>query len=336
MDDFPEAASSGTPFSGTAVSRTSISGTLISGTSASGTALSGLGTLLSDVRVDPGARSARVGERHIGADTAGQLRQKLISALYEELHVGNVFAEERPRTYQDPWIEEQLREATPHDTTTVTALPGTDGVVTVDGVRVRVPGAEATGNRVRMPAQRPGLSPGFFLVDGSRGHSASRPLLRLYVHLRTPEEAVRVWGDVLRTLERHEILYRAKVTSSRRLFPRRDGLVVYLGEDAWHAVPLVTNAVSRADIPESPLSSSALAETLAPGIAMAWEPEDTRPGMRGMSFGQHRAAALADALLEHAEGRRDDSLHDCLRAQLLAANIDPESPYRNLSSPQLP
>lgn len=294
-----------------------------------------LATLLSDVRVHPGTRSAHVGERPITAETAGQLRQKLITALYETFHVGNAFGEDRPRTYRDPWLEERLGAATPHDTTMATARLDGDGLVLVDGVRVRVPEPDVVGTRVRMPARRPGLSPGFFLVDGSRGHSARRPLLRVYVHVRTPEEAVRTWGEVLRALEREGVPYRAKVTSSRRLFPRRDGLVVYLGEDAWHAASVVADAVPRPTASHPAAPTSSFARELAPGIAVAWEPEDTRPGMRGMSFGQHRAAAVADALLEHADGS-GRALDDCLREQLAAANIDHEALYRNADSPRLP
>ncbi|GAA3379893.1 T3SS effector HopA1 family protein [Streptomyces racemochromogenes] len=294
-----------------------------------------LAELLSDVRVHPGIRGARVGDRDITADTAGRLRQKLITALYETFHVGHAFAEERPRTYRDPLFEELLGAATPHDTTMAAARLDGDGLVLVDGVRVRVPEPDVAGPRVRMPARRPGLSPGFFLVDGSRGHSSRRPLLRVYVHLRTPEEAVRTWGEVLRALERDGVPYRAKVTSSRRLFPRRDGLVVYLGEDAWHGASVVADAVPRPDAPRLTAPTSSFAQELAPGIAIAWEPEDTRPGMRGMSFGQHRAAAVADALLAHAAGS-GRTLDDCLREQLTAANIDHEALYRNANSPRLP
>ncbi|MEU6893022.1 T3SS effector HopA1 family protein [Streptomyces sp. NPDC046557] len=294
-----------------------------------------LATLLSAVRVHADTRSAHVGERHITADTAGQLRQKLITALYETFHVGHAFTEDRPRTYRDPWLEQQLSEATPHDTTMATARLDGDGLVLVDGVRVRVPEPDVVATRVRMPARRPGLSPGFFLVDGSRGHSARRPLLRVYVHVRTPEEAVRTWGDVLRALERDGVPYRAKVTSSRRLFPRRDGLVVYLGENAWHAASVVADAVTRPATHHLTAPTSSFTRELAPGISIAWEPEDTRPGMRGMSFGQHRAAALADALLEHADGN-GRALHACLREQLAAANIDQETLYRNVDSPRLP
>src|SRR4051812_43082698 len=51
--------------------------------------------------------------------------------------------------------------------------------------------------------------------------------------------------------------------------------------------------------------------------AIAWEPADTRPGMSGLSFGQHRAIAMAIGLSGEA-------------------NIDPAAPARNLDSPDSP
>src|SRR5262249_37668667 len=103
----------------------------------------------------------------------------------------------------------------------------------------------AEDGTVRLPAARPGLSPGFFLVDGSRGTTEPGPVLRVYLHLDGPDDAVRLWDTTLRHLEGAAVRYRAKVTSSRRLFPRRDGLVVYLGREARDILPGLVAAVRQ-------------------------------------------------------------------------------------------
>jgi hypothetical protein len=77
-----------------------------------------------------------------------------------------------------------------------------------------------------------------------------------------------------------------------------------------------------------------VAHRIAPGVALAWDPRDTRPGWQRMSFGQHRTAAIADGVLRHIAGA--GPLRDTVAAALLDASADPASPARNLGSPQFP
>ncbi len=163
------------------------------------------------------------------------------------------------------------------------------------------------------------------------------PVLRLYLHLGSPDEAIRLWGGILRHLEDADVGYRAKVTSSRQLFPRRDGLVVYLGRNAWDLVPSLVRRVAQPAKAAREGLASPFARSLAPGAAIAWEPEDERPGRRQMSFGQHRAAAVVDALFDSVEGRPREngtSSFECLVHRLKEANIDPAAVYRNANSPE--
>src|SRR4051812_13949842 len=153
--------------------------------------------LHSRLSLHPGLLSAEIDGRELTAETPQRLRQTLITTLYETFHVGHDFGEERPRSYRDPWLEERLRSVTPHTDTRAAASLVAPGIVLVDGVRIRLPepGVPA-GDRIALPAQRPGLSPGFFLVDGSCGRAVGRPLLRVYVHVGTSEEAVLAWGGI--------------------------------------------------------------------------------------------------------------------------------------------
>ncbi|MEV6861386.1 T3SS effector HopA1 family protein [Streptosporangium subroseum] len=50
---------------------------------------------------------------------------------------------------------------------------------------------------------------------------------------------------------------------------------------------------------------SVFCRRIGPGVAIAWEPDDARPAMRGLSFGQHRAGVLAQALLDRLAADSD-------------------------------
>ncbi|WP_062346719.1 T3SS effector HopA1 family protein [Herbidospora yilanensis] len=297
--------------------------------------------LLDRVGIGPGLTSATVDDREITAATPKALRALLASTLYDVLHAGRAAQDgPRPRTIRDLPFEQDLRAVVPHESSVVLARaePGMPGVVRLGGVRVRVP-AERLGEeigqvrRVELPAVRPAASPGFLFVTGSAGgDSGSSAHVRLYLGARDADAAPALWGTVLGRLESLRVPYRAKVLSSRALYPRRDSVVVYLGERSWHVVPDVAGAavstgLTRADV-------SAYVAPLGPGAGWAWEPDDSRPGMRGLSFGEHRSRAVAAGLITHAArgGDRDRSVEDALAE----AGIVPGALHRNTASPALP
>jgi plasmid stabilization system protein ParE len=310
-----------------------------------------LRTALDAIVVEPGGTRARTGRRTLEADGPRELRHLLASALYDELHAGRPQDEgARPRTLREPEMEARLAEATPHRTTRVHArvhAAEDDGTVLVelDGVRVRVArglvraGTAAPGEEVELElaAARPALSPGFFLVDGSRGsRGRGGPLRRVYVHLEGPDAAPSAWNAVLGRLEALAVPYRAKISSSRRLFPRRDALVVYLGPGHWAAAEQLVAVAGAIDGRGETVS--AFADPLAPGLAAAWEPVDPRPGMRGLSFGQHRSLAVAEGLVTHAVAvavadGASASREQAVAVALRAAGADPLDPGRNLPPP---
>jgi hypothetical protein len=319
---------------------------------------------LDRVEVTPDGLTAVVHDQKLAADSPGDLVRQLGSTLYQTLHAAMPEQNQvRRRSLRDPEFEERFAAAMPHRGSLVEAelvdarvRPG-EGVVPdtviadVDGIRVRVPTAAVVeapsgggeGRAVlRLPAARPALSPGFFLADSSRGRSRGPQVLRLYLHLTDAETAPDVWGAVLTRLEELGVRYRAKVTSGMRLFPRRDGLVVYLGPDAWYAVDQVVAAVEG--MPGLGTETSPFVRRLAPGVGAAWEPDDPRPGKRGLSFGEHRCQAVAEALVGLAvrgEGLREAAAADGSREAAIAeaffnAGVDPLMPARNLGSPVVP
>jgi HopA1 effector protein family len=100
-----------------------------------------------------------------------------------------------------------------------------------------------------------------------------------------------------------QIGYRAKVVSRPDMLPRWDGLVVYLAGRDLEAAGRV--AAAAGGIRGIGGQVSVFAKPIAHGVAIAWEPADRRPGMRGLSFGEHRSAALADGLVWHGKQRDD-------------------------------
>ncbi|MFE1312192.1 T3SS effector HopA1 family protein [Streptomyces sp. NPDC058755] len=310
--------------------------------------------ILSGVDVRPDGRTASVGARTVTADSPRALGGQLATALYEVVHVGRTAADSARA--QSRWdardLETGLARGVPHEHTRYRGpvLSGAEGedpvVVSLSGVRVRVPrerivegaggAAHGEGNAaeadVLVAAARPLLSPGFFLVDGLLPLARQEAVLRLYLHVETPEVLLDAWAGTLRCLADGGVPYRAKAVSSADSLPRRDGIVVYLGSSARHLLPSLVAAVEGHV--GLGAATSPFARALAPGVAVAWEPNDPRPHMRNTSFGEHRSRALATALVGHAT-RPDGPAHrrEVVRQALLEAGIDPLEPARNLSSP---
>lgn len=317
-----------------------------------------LAAVLSEVRVEPGCRSATVWGRTVTADSPRALTGQLATALYSVVHVGRPATEPAPdrNTSEARDLEPGLARGVPHRHTRHRgALLGEreDGsvVVGLSGVRVRVPRDRVTVLRepaagapqgqdddaeVTVAAARPSLSPGFFLVDGSLPLTPHEAILRVYVHVETAEAALDAWARILRRLEGLGVPYRAKAASFAHALPRRDGVVIYLGSGDRHVLPDLAKALEGADLGAD---ASPFTRPLAPGVAVAWEPDGPRPGMRNTSFGEHRARALAAGVVRYVTDRTTDP--DGPRAQwpavvrqaLLDAGVDPLDPARNLSSP---
>ncbi|GGV05551.1 hypothetical protein GCM10010260_48450 [Streptomyces filipinensis] len=310
------------------------------------------------VRVGGGGREAVVGGRTVTADSPRDLRGRLTNALYEEFHAGRGrggFGADGPpprRTLRDPALERRLAAVVPHATTPVRGRlvevlprPGGDELVVrlpEATVRVRadrlsapaVPPAPGAYVELALEAARPALSPGFFYVMGSRPlPRPAGPVRRLFVHARDAGAAVVLWGAALGALEAARASYHAKVLSDPQDFPRRDSVVVYLHGDHRPGERAVVAALAPHAGAATAPDTSVFTEELAPGIAAAWDPEDPRPGQDGMSFGQHRAFALASGLIAHAlaDGEPGDRDAHVVQA-FLEAGIDPRHPQHNLTT----
>ncbi|MEU7042836.1 T3SS effector HopA1 family protein [Streptomyces varsoviensis] len=304
------------------------------------------------VTVSEDGLTAAVAEETVEADSPAKLALRLSQTLYQVVHVGRSKAESsRPRSLRDARFDGLLEAAMPHTETLTGAVVHDhteDGLLVASlggGLRVLLPATAPSGKlpdrlpaavSVRLPAARPALSTGFFLTDGSAGTGvgAGPHTLRVYVHIGEADAAPAVWGAVLTVLEEQGLPYRAKVTSNPRMFPRRDGLVCYLPPKSWPVVPALAERISgmlgvREDV-------SPFTHRVAPGVSVSWEPQDQRPGMSVLSFGEHRSAALAQAVVRYRMHPEGTSQAAVLVETCMDAGIDPLSPARNLVSPALP
>ncbi|MEU9502453.1 T3SS effector HopA1 family protein [Streptomyces sp. NPDC048196] len=302
--------------------------------------------VLDQVTITEDLSAATVGHREIEADSPRELQRLLSAALYDVLHAGmDAEPGSLPFHIRSPEFERQLADAVPHR---VAQAPGVVCVapeaerrvvlVQREGVRVwtardkvLTPGTLTEGQHVMVSAAaaRPALSPGFFLVDGSLPTLRRGPVLRVYVHLADPDLAVEVWRTALQLLEDRQAHYRAKVLSTKLLYPRRDALVVYLRDGSWDLAGAL--AESLGGLPGLGEGVSLFARPLAKGIAAAWEPSDQRAGMRGLSFGQHRAGVLAKALIDHGKGA--GPLHEKITERFTEARIALDDMASNADSP---
>jgi hypothetical protein len=154
----------------------------------------------------------------------------------------------------------------------------------------------------------------------------------VYVNVRTADAAPEVLGATLEALERQAVPYRAKITSVRAGLPRRDAMVVYLGRRSWPAAAVVADAVAH--VAGRGEEVSPYTQWLGPGVSMAWEPADTRPGYRGLSFGEHRSLVISTALVESAKNI-SLSPETAVAREFTIAGTDPHAPFRDATSPDL-
>jgi hypothetical protein len=177
---------------------------------------------------------------------------------------------------------------------------------------------------VRLPADLPAFSPGFYTVRGDRGLSGEGPqvLDRFYLDLR-PEGAVPFVREVTRRLNRAGLTFVAKVVDVPGGFDRRDSAVVAFEradrKSALGAAEELRGALAAF------LDGGAPAMTLplAPGLAFAEDPGG------GESFGAHRCLLLAEAAVTAAERdlhAPEDRL-EVVRERFAQAGTTLDAPY---------
>ncbi|MFV0374545.1 T3SS effector HopA1 family protein [Microbacterium sp.] len=293
------------------------------------------------VSVHDSGTSATVDGDHLEAASPAELRSHLAAAIYAHLHIRHPEIQGQVHTRSRDDLTTDLIAAVPHRQI-VQAITGTEPstrrgkhrrTVIVEGVKVIV-GTEALvrddGGVVvgaRFPSWRTRTTPGYLLALGQRSVAGAR-VARLYLARDDAEQALALWGPLLRRLHEEDLAHQAKALSSSVEYPRADAIVVYVAEED---VAAAHQAATRAmgDTPAATVPSSVFTHELAPGIATASEPVDPRPAYRQLSFGQHRSRVLAEALIRSATQRQ--CMSSTWEQDARAALIDPHAPGRNFA-----
>ncbi|MFQ6397845.1 T3SS effector HopA1 family protein [Nocardia sp. KC 131] len=297
-------------------------------------------TVLAQISVDLSAGTALVAVRKVREDDPRQLRRLLAVAIYEEFHAG--VTGPLPRT-RDAAFERILTQSIPHKDyrLPVRVCPSRDGtaagqetvLVEHDELRIRVPAnriretAYAPGDLVTLQtsALRPALTSGYMTVHGSHGSPADAVHVPVYVHLANSHSAADAWARVLEFLEVSRACYRAKILDHPAAYPRRNGLIISLHREDETSLRALTGLLRNVAGIAGP--TSPFARRIGDGIAVGVVPEDPRPAIGRLTFGQHRATALAAAVI--AAARTEHDPHTRIATELRSAGIDPSAPSYN-------
>lgn len=283
------------------------------------------------VDLDHRASSVSVGERVLVVPDDPSATAVLTAWLYGQVHAGNPDVFATASVLPDVEFEHLVRDSLPDPGLLVPVETrqggGDDGVVELHRVLLRLPDGVRAAQRgtVRLPCLRPALSPGFFMfVHDSDTVVGQAPLVRYYLSSGDPRAALTTWVDCLQALVASGSGFRSKILSRRTAYPRNDALVFYAREEDPSVLQTLAGVLGSSG---EPRPGSPLCASVGPGIGMADEPVDLRVGAGRQSYGQHRCAMVAEAVVESlASGT---TLVDVLHRTAQAANVDPDDVSRN-------
>lgn len=220
------------------------------------------------------------------------------------------------------------------DSTEAPQICGDDALVRVGGIKIKIRRSNLYQHQhehehehgpwsAELPAARVDLSPGYVLFR-SPTSTPNHTNMRLYVGLRSAQTASAVWKSLVTRLLDADIAFTSKCLYLPRHFPASDTIVVYFNSESLHAVETIAQAIAGST--ELYSAASVFTRPVAPGCAIAIEtPESER---QRVSFGQHRAASVARALLLLPHDASRDVIQSALAKEMLASGIDPARPYQ--------
>jgi len=177
---------------------------------------------------------------------------------------------------------------------------------------------------LRLPRESVDALPGFYVAFGERDVTAAGPqgLVRYYWNVSSVG-AVRLTALLTRALNAREIGFRLKAISDPGAYQRADAVVLYVSRRDRALVDSVAGDVSHALRNEMGAAVPAFTLLLAPGLGFAEDPGT------GESFGIHRCALLAEAIVRGAEhGLRSLEGRVALTRQVFAeAGVNLLAPY---------
>lgn len=272
----------------------------------------------------PSGRSTSVGPRDSGAAA-------LSLWLYAVVHAGNPGLLTTPEVQTDQDFIGALVDSS-GDSRISVDLDST-GWDELHGVRLTLTEQDRVADnpdQVLIPCTRPFLTPGFVMyVHDPGGYDQMLQGVRVYIGLKEPSVAQSVWSRIVENLDAEGISYRCKILARRSSYPRTDSVVCYLADRDDEAISLIKKIVESLS-PEDLVATSPMCTPLAPGLTMARNVIDPRIRQE-VSFGQHRCALLAEAIMRCLDD--GDDLAQACRDICVEANADPDDLSRNLLIP---
>ena len=187
--------------------------------------------------------------------------------------------------------------------------------------------------RLREPAWRTALAPGYFLVSGGQGFPESAAhCVRVYLHA-TPTGAVAFMAALRDLAAQDRFPFKCKALCEESLFSRCDAVVWYLhARDLERALDALEDLLPAfAGEVRDPVP--ALTRRLAPGIGLADDPGPTT------SFGAHRMHLVSEAIVG---GWPASTLSDTelvvrdIESRFKAEGLDPDRPHLRPGGAELP
>jgi hypothetical protein len=184
--------------------------------------------------------------------------------------------------------------------------------------------APQIGDRVSIRAPRETLDaqPGYYFAFGEILDELADQLslLRLYFHCDA-ESAVRLVGELSRTLNAFQVPFQLKTPAAPTSYGRTDAAVLYIGA-RYFAITARVVAQVREDLPLEP-AVPLFTKRLWPGIGAAVEPGS------GESFGEHRCRLVAEGIVDAWQqgGQGVSARLTAVAARFAAAGLDLARPY---------
>lgn len=179
---------------------------------------------------------------------------------------------------------------------------------------------------VRLPHEYLGLAPGFYMA-ASDAPVTDPLLMRTYLHL-DPSAAPVFVRYATAFLNDRAIPFRLKVAADPASFSRSDAVVLYVAKHQWREAYELIERLRRVRRIRFSGTVPALTKRIARGVGVAEQPPSEE------SFGQHRMAILANALLAtfQRDEQNQDSRFAVVAKHFEANGIDLARPYLNAGS----
>jgi hypothetical protein len=175
--------------------------------------------------------------------------------------------------------------------------------------------------------------PGFYFAFGDtlRDQMEDLATLRFYWNVGS-DEAPALLAALADGLRRYAVPFRLKVLSTRELYPRPDAMVLYVADRYARVAAEVCRAGYRGLSAMAGRPVPLFTRHLADGLGAAEDPGN------GESFGMSRCRVAAEGLWNAFLGGvgEPESVAEVVRAHARRYGLDPDRPWLNPRSPDLP